>query len=664
MYEQYAIEDDAASIVSDATILADRYDAVMADTDFQESRSVNIYTDLHPVSIPSIYDEDVAAFVRTSLMQNQKENEGGEEKEEEEDNGCDNYFAPKDDVSTSGGSSSSLHLRKRAPSTSHIQNVQEHSQRRGLKWRAVLGRHEAFDVSRPPPLSQQGSLLRLCSSGWQPPPRLEHAIGTISPVRSINADEDMYIPIPTISWAAGRVDGPDDDSSISFNIHFSNLSDASASSDMGSSNDEERNASSTGSTITEETAMLLDRFIKFEENGDIEESEGLRLLDDTPLFALSFDLGVGRSLDSTISDEEDGESIGESYRTASSSTASETVGESPSESVAAESGGNDSGLESRDSFTTFSETECSGQVSTVDNGTIGSSTVRQHRESNKDACAHSKAGSDDENSTSTCSDAESFSSNSSATASTTSEIITPTESFLVTLTCGAMGTREAIDLVDEVECKDIESAASSSTFQHSYLGNTTSNKLEEKSRASDKSSNVSFDEKSYCADTGDLGVEVEINSCFHSKIVGLDSMKIQANQYNGSDKSHEDQDAKRIYLEGALYPEVVNALGMQISLYACRRTKFDAPGPKNLQGILTSELPFAGAFDFFEEKDNASKKKEGATSLHKRTPRIFTATVRGKLSRLSREARVARVIGESAPTENNAEGNTRGGVGL
>ena len=142
MYEHYAFEDDAASIASDATILADRYDAVMADTDFQESRSINIYTDLHPINIPSIYDEDVATFVRSSLMQDQEE-DCGEEREEFENN---NYYskakATGDAVSTStiNNSIPSHDPRERALRISGGREV-EKSQRKSLRWRTVLGRH-------------------------------------------------------------------------------------------------------------------------------------------------------------------------------------------------------------------------------------------------------------------------------------------------------------------------------------------------------------------------------------------------------------------------------------------------------------------------------------------------------------------------------------------
>lgn len=512
MYEQYAIADDAASIVSDATILADRYDAVMADTNFQESRSVNIYTDLHPASIPSIYDEDVATFVRSSLMQDQ-EKDCGEEDEEIVEGNDDNKKAKTPDyaVSTSGSSSSipSQDPRERAPRIFDIQELGK--TQRKLRWRTVLGRHEAFDVSCSPPLPQQGSLLRLCSSGWQPPPRPALTKQTVGVNFSSRADgEKQPVPIPTISWAAGHVDGHDDDSSISFNIHFSNLSDASAPSDMGCSNDEEYNASSTRSTITEETAMLLDQFIKFEGNCDYEEGEGLRLLDNIPLFALSFDLGVGGSLDSTISDGESiGESIGESHRTASSSAASETVSESPSERVAAESGGNDSpndGLESRDSFTTTgnSETECSSQVSTFGTATIGSSTISQLDESEQST--NSKTDEDGEKST--LSEGESFSSNSSASASTTSEVISPTECFLGTLTCGAMGTREVNDVFHEEIIEDRYSPA------------------------------ATFDDFRTFAGEMERGVEVDINSFVRSNLLGNDFGEIHIYQSGSGDRNH------------------------------------------------------------------------------------------------------------------------------
>ena len=510
MYEHYAIEDDAASIASDATILADRYDAVMADTDFRESRSVNIYADLHPVHIVSIYDEDVATFVRTSLMQDQER----DCEEEEEEIVEDNDDAKTDYAeSTSGGSSSISGQDARERAQTFYSQVVGKSQQRVLRWRTVLGRHKAFDISRPPPLSQQGSLLRLCSSGWQPPPppRRENMKQTLGANFSSHEDEEMQpVPIPTISWAAGHVDGHDDDSSISFNIKFSIMSDASVTSDMDC-NERDHGSYSIGSEITEEMSMLLDQFIEFEENCDYEDNEGFRLLHNNPLFTLSFDLGIRDSLDSTISDDEDGSSNGEFYSTAArpSSTASETVSELPNDSVAERGshGSASTGLESRDSFTA---TECSGQSSTFDTATLESSTISQHNESDKST--NSKAYENCEEST--LSEAESFSSNSSVSTSTPSKVMSPTESFLGTLTCGAMGTRELSNVSDEERLiGDSESTSSSSTSRYSdkaepLLGNN----LDDKSRASDKYLPPANLDGLHFADEMERGVEVDIDS--------------------------------------------------------------------------------------------------------------------------------------------------------
>ena len=637
MYEHYACEDDAASIASDATILADRYDAVMAGTDFQESRSINIYADLHPINIPSIYDEDVATFIRSSLMQDKEKDCGEEHDEVENNNDYSKAKATGDIVSTNtiNNSIPRHDPRERALRISGGREV-EKSQRKSLRWRTVLGRHEAFDVSCPPPLSQQRSLLRLCSSGWQPPSRPEHAKQAIGANFSSRADGDKQpVPIPTISWAAGHVDGHDDDSSISFNINFSILlSDASVASDMDC-NEEEHDNYTPGSTITEEVSMLLDHFIEFETNSDYEDSEGLRLLDSNPLFTLSFDPGVRESPNSTSSGDEDGGSTSESYSTAASSTAFETVSESPNESVP-ESHGNGSastGMEKRDSFPAISgETECSGQSSTFDTETIGSSIVSQCDESVNSI--NSKADRDGDE---TLSDAESFSSNSSASASTTSEVLSPTERFLDTLTCGAMGTREVSDAFDEEIIEDSESASSTSDYSDKsepLLGNI----LDDKSRASDKySPPTNFDELRFAGEM-ERGVEVDIDSfVLSSNLLGNDFAESQIYQSDSDDTScnyHATESCK-----DALYPEVVDALGMKISLYARRRKNLDGSAPKKLNVVLTNSYS-TGAYGACEE--NTTKNNEGATALDNNAPTTFVAAVRGSLSRLSREARESR----------------------
>lgn len=652
MYEQYAIVDDAASIVSDATILADRYDAVMADTDFQESRSVNIYTDLHPVNVLSIYDEDVATFIRSSLMQDQEE-DCGEEDEENDDKS--KAKVSGDAVSTSGSSSStpSQDPRERAARFSHTIQEVEKSQLKVLRWRTVLGRHEAFDISRPPPVSQQGSLLRLCSSSWQPPPRPEYTKETFGTNLASRADEvKQAVPIPTISWTAGHVDGHDDDSSISFNINFSILSDKSVASDMDC-NEEEHDNYSFDSTLTEEMPMLLDQFIEFEGNGDYEDnngSESPRLLH-TPFFVLSFGLGAGESPDATISGDGDSCSISESNSTAGSICESQTMSESPSESVAEESVGTASssnGLESSESFSTSSKTECSGQSSTLDTVTIKSSTISQRDEC--DEGANSETNEDNEKST--LSEADSFSSNSSTSASTTSEVISPMESFLGTLTCGAMGTREVNDVFDEEMIEDRESALSSSTSHYSdgavpLLGN----EVDEKSRASDKySPAANFDDFHTFAGEMERGVEVDIDSFVRSNLLGNDFAETQIKQSNSDETFRGNHQSKKGSLE-ALYPEVVNALRMHISLYACRRTNVNGLVPKKLDDVMTNS---PGTSECGACEENTTKKNDEA--IDNIVPTTFAAAVRGALSRLSLEARETRVIGEGPPKMGKREG--------
>ena len=650
MYEHYAVEDDAASIVSDATILADRYDAVMAGTDFQESRSINIYTDLHPTNIPSIYDEDVATFVRSSLMQDQEKDCGEEHDEVENNNDYSKAKATGNVVSTSTINNSILSHdpRERAQRITGVREV-EKSQRKALRWRTVLGRHEAFDVSCPPPLSQQGSLLRLCSSGWQPPSRPEHTKQAIGANLSSRADgEKKPVPIPTISWAAGHVDGHDDDSSISFNIIFAILSDASVASDMDY-NEEEHGSYTTGSTITEEMSMVLDHFIEFETNGDYEDSEGLRLLDSNPLFTLSFDLGVRESVDSTIGGDEDGGSMSESYSTSVSSTASETMSESPHEIVAG-NGSASNGLESRDSFTTISEIECSGESSTFGTATIGSSTISQHDESDKST--NGKA--DEDGDKSTLSKAESFSSNSSASASRTSEVISPTQKILGALTCGAMGTREVNDVFDEGIIEDGESASLSSTSCYSDGGKPwLGNEVEEKRRASEKySPAVNFDDFRIFAGEMERGVEVDIDSFRHSNLLDNDFAETRNYQSDSGGTFCGNYHATESCVD-ALCPEVVHALGMQISLYACRRTNLDGIALKK-PGVVMTNSPSIGEYGACEE--NTTKKNDEAIAVGNDASSTFAAAVRGTLSRLSREAGETRAIGQGAPKKGKWEG--------
>ena len=493
MYEQYPIE-EAASIVSDATVIADRYDAVMADTDFRESRSVDIFVDLQPKNIPSIYDEDVATFFRSSLLLDHKE--GGEEDSEFEGE------APDDAVTTSGSSSSTHnpHVHQVARNSADTRGV-ENSQRKFMRWRTVLGRHKSFHASRPPPHTLQGSLLLLCTSGWQPPPRPEQMTDAKPlPIRDDDDEERQsdLVPIPSISWGPN---GRDDDSSVSFNINFSLLSNVSVESGVDCSGGK-HNDSSIGSAISESTAMVLDQFIELNGNGDCEDREGLDFLGRGYLFAFSFDASVEESLSSTIDREEDGGSMSDCYSTTgnTSSAASGTLGGSPNESFA----------ESRDSYDMNSDMGNSGESSTVgtlSTDTIASSAKTQQLGDNEED-TQSKAGANGEEST--ISDVESVSSTSSDNASAISEMIHPGQSFLETLTCGAVGSREANDLVEEDTDEDSRSTSSSSPSEHSLRGNIHLD-------ARVEYPNANFDDSSTTFSSGkDQGVEVEIESLLRS----------------------------------------------------------------------------------------------------------------------------------------------------
>ena len=121
-----------------------------------------------------------------------------------------------------------------------------------------------------------------------------------------------------------------------------------------------------------------------------------------------------------------------------------------------------------------------------------------------------------------------------------------------------MGIREVSNVVDEERIEDSESTSSSSTSHYSdgaepLLGNN----LDDKSRASDKySPPANLDEM-------ERGVEVDIDS------FALSSNFAETHMY----QSDSDGDTScGNHHATALYPEVMDTLGMQISLYACRRT--------------------------------------------------------------------------------------------